>query len=71
MVGVYDNGSCIFLDPSFPQPVVTASAVNGVAQIELQGWGAFTVGAVADDGGTLLELDLSAPEDFPRTFRER
>lgn len=34
-------------------------------------YGAFTVGAVADNGATSLELDLSQDQRFPKEFRER
>jgi hypothetical protein len=43
------------------------------AQLELQSFGAFTVGAVADSGTTMLELDLatSANVKAPRPWRDR
>ena len=59
-----------FLHPTFrnDKPVVTVGP-NGVAELNLKAWGAFTVGSLADDGDTRLELDLSeliAPEEFRR-----
>jgi hypothetical protein len=33
--------------------------VNGIAKDKITSWGAFTIGAVADDGATRLELDLA------------
>lgn len=48
----------------------TISVDRGEARLQLRAWGAFTVGAVADDGATLLELDLAtspnvvAPDDW-------
>jgi hypothetical protein len=43
-----------------PEDVQTVPVnAEGVAQIELISWGAFTVGAEADGGGTKLELDLA------------
>lgn len=38
---------------------------------EIVSFGAFTVGAVADQGRTLLELDLAEQPEFPKQFRER
>lgn len=38
---------------------------------EILSFGAFTVGAIADNGKTLLELDLAEDQRFPRQFRER
>lgn len=57
-----------YLHPTFPNstPVVQVGP-NGVAELNLSGWGAFTVGAEADDGQTKLELDLMdvpAPRQF-------
>lgn len=38
---------------------------------EILSYGAFTVGAIADNGATMLELDLSEDSRFPKKFRER
>lgn len=61
-----------FLHPTFrnDKPVITVGP-NGVAELNLKAWGAFTVGAVADDGQTKLELDLSELETAPEEFRKR
>jgi hypothetical protein len=61
-----------FLHPTFhnDKPVVTVGP-TGVAELNLRAWGAFTVGAVADDGKTKLELDLSELETAPAEFRSR
>lgn len=61
-----------FLHPTFrnDKPVTTVGP-NGVAELNLKAWGAFTVGAVADDGRTKLELDLSELETAPEEFRRR
>jgi hypothetical protein len=61
-----------FLHPTFtdPKPVVPVGP-NGVAELNLKAWGAFTVGAIADDGQTKLELDLSQLESAPIEFRNR
>jgi hypothetical protein len=39
--------------------------------LKLTAWGAFTVGVLADEGRTKLELDLSELEDAPEDFRSR
>ncbi|WP_343701045.1 YEATS-associated helix-containing protein [Chitinophaga sp.] len=45
---------------------------NGVAvDDEVLSYGAFTVGVIADNGDTLLELDLSEDSKFPKEFRMR
>lgn len=58
------------LHPTFAKPVIVKEAVGGMAKLTLKTWGAFTVGAVADDGRTTLELDLAANKSFPAAFRE-
>lgn len=52
------------------RPVVSVSPA-GVAELSIDAWGAFTVGAVADGGLTRLELDLAEHPDFPAEFRAR
>jgi len=65
------DGPVIFhLHPTFIQPVVRVEPVEGVASLDRLAWGAFTVGALLQDG-TKLELDLSEPADFPTEFRSR
>lgn len=61
-----------FLHDSFPnnQPIVAVD-VNGVAELALNAWGAFTVGVSADGGNTRLELDLAELKSAPQRFRER
>lgn len=46
---------------------------DGDAVLQLVAWGAFTVGAVADNGETLLELDLADPQlvDAPSDWQAR
>lgn len=44
--------------------------LEGIARLRLTSWGAFTVGAVCDDG-TQLELDLAELRDAPEEFRKR
>jgi hypothetical protein len=61
-----------FLHPTFKndRPIVTVGR-NGVAELKLTAWGAFTVGVLADEGRTKLELDLAELEDAPEEFRSR
>ncbi len=61
-----------YLHNTFYKPVRTIAVTNGIAEIKLsQVYGAFTVGAIADNGNTFLELDLAEQKNFPKTFRER
>ena len=53
-----------------PDPIIAVQ--DGKAVLKLSKvYGAFTVGAEADDGQTLLELDLADDESLPEEFRER
>jgi hypothetical protein len=51
-----------YIHPTFAKEKVIVPVVNGIAEINLQAWGAFTVGAITEDG-TKLELDLSESTD--------
>lgn len=59
------------LHPTFEPSVRRVSGKNGAATLELEAWGAFTVGAVVLKTLTQLELDLSKLPRAPKTFRER
>ena len=60
-----------YIHDSFRPSVYTITPVNGKAEDnEILSYGAFTVGAVADHGETLLELDLAEDPSFPKEFRE-
>jgi len=59
------------LHHTFKPDVRKVEAAKGHASLQLVGWGAFTAGAVSDNGRTTLELDLSEDSSFPETFRER
>jgi len=59
------------LHPSFTPSVCSVPVADGRAVLTLTCWGAFTVGAVADGGRTMLELDLAADTTFPETFTAR
>ena len=58
-----------YLHPTFTPDKVTVNVQNGRAEYEVYCYGAFTVGAVADNGRTKLELDLSTLPDAPARFR--
>lgn len=60
-----------FIHDTFPNNKPWVQPVNNSAVLHLKGWGAFSVGALADDGGCKLELDLSELEDAPAEFRSR
>lgn len=49
-------------------PVIATK--DGIAELNLTAWGAFTVGAETDNGATRLELDLSELDSAPSAFRE-
>ncbi|MBC7924781.1 MAG: hypothetical protein H7039_03915 [Bryobacteraceae bacterium] len=59
------------LHPTFIDSTITVHPENGLAKLSLNCWGAFTVGAVTDDGRTQLELDLATISEAPQVFRER
>jgi hypothetical protein len=59
------------LHPTFRASVKTVKVRESKATLRLSAWGAFTVGAIADEGATRLELDLATLPDAPKEFRER
>jgi MinD-like ATPase involved in chromosome partitioning or flagellar assembly len=59
------------LHPTYNPQVQKVTPQRGVARLTLYGYGAFTVGVVADDGKTTLELNLAGDERFPAVFRSR
>lgn len=59
-----------FLHPTFSKPEQVVPVVNGVAELNLVAYGAFTVGVLADDGQTKLEYDL-AKSNAPDWFKAR
>ena len=67
------NGDVEFyLHPTFRPPVTRVKTGGGKsATLTLSAWGAFTVGATADEGLTRLELDLAQLRGAPRVFLER
>jgi cellulose biosynthesis protein BcsQ len=58
------------LHQSFENETETVEADDGEATLTLHAYGAFTVGAVMDDGRTTLELDLAELKGAPKEFRE-
>jgi SIR2-like domain/prokaryotic YEATS domain len=58
-----------YLHPTFTPDKVTIYAKDGRAEYEVYSYGAFTVGAVADNGKTKLELDLSTLAEAPPKFK--
>jgi len=66
------SGNVVFhLHPTFQPSVLQVPVAEGIAELQIMAWGAFTVGAEADGGDTRLELDLSQDPSFPAGFRAR
>lgn len=66
------KGSVVFfLHSTFPDDKILVEVREGVAELEITSWGAFTVGAMTYDGQALLELDLATLADAPRKFAMR
>lgn len=67
------KGDVVFyLHPTFPEPERRVKPVDGIAKLELLGWGAFTIGAECDEGKTKLEIDLAKDvPSAPKAFTER
>lgn len=66
------RGKVVFhLHPTFPRSVVQVTARHGVAEIQRDAYGAFTVGAELLADGVSLELDLAQLEALPSWFRAR
>ena len=60
-----------FLHDTFRNNQPLVEARNGVACLHLKAWGAFTVGALCDEGECQLELDLAQLDRAPLEFRSR
>ena len=66
------TGDVVFhLHPTFQNSENVVPVRDGIGTLSLVAWGAFTVGAVVDQGATTLELDLQDIEDAPDEFRIR
>ncbi len=59
------------LHPTFKNANPEIYVINGVAKLELIAWGAFTIGAEADNGKTKLELDLAKLPSVDSEFKQR
>ncbi len=59
------------LHPTFINSSPVIIVLNGIAEIKTKAWGAFTVGAVADNGKTTLELDLQGLPGSYEPFNSR
>jgi hypothetical protein len=57
-----------YLHPTFKRTTVTVIPRRGIARLSVIAWGAFTVGAVTDEGETRLELDLATVPNRPQWF---
>ena len=70
-----DSDVVFYLHDSFNPSVYLikpADFVGDVASVAgILSYGAFTVGAITDNGNTLLELDLAEDKSFPKEFRDR
>lgn len=64
------NGEVVFhLHPTIPAHVRSVPVNRGLAKLKIESYGAYTVGAVADQGKTQLELDLASLKNAPLMFR--
>lgn len=70
---VLDHPVQFYLHESFDEAdrVQVVNPTDGIARLTAMAWGAFTVGAVTDEGKTRLELDLSQDRRYPALFRQR
>lgn len=65
-----DKDVTFYLHDTFSPSVYSVSPKDNKAlDDEILSYGAFTVGAIADDGKTFLELDLAEQNEFPEGFR--
>lgn len=59
-----------FLHESYmPNHIIVADAANNVATINIESYEAFTVGAVCENGNTVLELDLNEYPGSPDGYK--
>lgn len=66
------TGIVIFhLHPTFANPDPVIIAVNGIAELKIKAWGAFTVGVECNDKNTRLELDLAKHPQAFAPFKDR
>jgi hypothetical protein len=60
-----------FLHDSFAEPVRRVAVARNKAELKVWTYGAFTVGVLIDEDGTMLELDLARVPYAPKAFRDR
>lgn len=62
-----------FLHDTFQPDIYDIPIANNQAELVLRAWGAFTIGAIADNGATKLELDLATSPNVqaPTAWRMR
>lgn len=60
-----------YLHPTFTESKPIVRTEDGEAALTVLSWGAFTVGALADDGKVRLELDLAKHPDAKEPWRSR
>jgi hypothetical protein len=54
----------------FDEPKRVVKPEDGVADLKLGAYGAFTIGVVADEGATTLEIDPAHDLRLPAWFRQ-
>ncbi len=59
------------LHDSFPDPERRSRVAHGKAVLNVEAYGAFTVGILVERDGTMLELDLADVPTAPKRFREQ
>jgi len=66
------SGTVVFhLHPTFSNANPQIFVIDGIARLNINAWGAFTVGAEVDGIRTKLELDLASLTDAPNVFKSR
>lgn len=62
----------LFLHDSFPKSLIKIEA-EGKTEVsyDVVSYGAFTIGAIVDNGTTYLECDITELKHFPDDFRNR
>jgi hypothetical protein len=66
-----DGNVVFYLHPTFDPHIRTVHVSNGEARLNLVCWGAFTLGALADQGKTKLELDLQEHPEADEPWKSR
>jgi hypothetical protein len=71
MTGEVQGHVQFYLHPTFANWRPVVPVVDGRAHLSVLSWGAFTVGVLADNGATRLELDLSTLPEADEPWRSR